>query len=202
MSEQWDRWRNWLAGVVIVGALGAALGLVYPLLQRPAAPPVQLVVPAPSVTPVTEVLVHVAGPVVQPGLYALPAGSRVGQAIEAAGGPTEEANLDALNLAARLQDGQRLAVPRADGSALTPDPPPTSADRASPAAGRDGARLNLNAATVAQLDALPGIGPSYARRIVEHRDRNGPFRDLQQFRDARLIPAATFERIRERLTAE
>jgi competence protein ComEA len=62
--------------------------------------------------------------------------------------------------------------------------------------------LGLNTATATQLDALPGIGPGYAGRILEYRERNGPFRTVQQLRDARLVPAATYERIRERLTVE
>jgi competence protein ComEA len=60
----------------------------------------------------------------------------------------------------------------------------------------------LNTATAAQLDALPGIGPAYAQRILDYRERNGPFRSVQQLRDARLIPNATFERLKDRLAVE
>src|SRR5438067_2643933 len=97
--------RNWLAGIVIVGCLGAGVGLAYPLLQRPAAPPMQLVATPPAPTPSpAEIQVHVTGAVEQPGLYTLPAGSRVGEAVQAAG-LAPDADPDALNLAARVADG-------------------------------------------------------------------------------------------------
>jgi competence protein ComEA len=126
----------------------------------------------------------------------------VGQAVEAAGGPADDADLDALNLAARLTDGQRLAVPRR-GEPSPAGTTPADGSRGAPrGAPPSDAKLNLNTATATQLDALPGIGPSYAGRILEYRERNGPFRSVQQLRDAHLVPAATYERIRDRLTVE
>jgi len=220
VGELLERGRNWLAGIVIVGALGAGVGLAYPLLQRPAAPPVQLIAtpPAPPATP-AEIQVHVTGAVEQPGLYALPAGSRVGDAVQAAG-LADDAAPDALNLAARLADGQRLVVPRQGEPAPAepaPAPPRAASARATPNAGAPsgraasaasagvlapGAKVNLNTATAAQLDALPGIGPAYARRILDYRERNGPFRSVEQLRDSHVIPNATFERIKDRLAVE
>jgi competence protein ComEA len=222
VQEQWEQSRNWLSAVVIVAALGAGLVLAYPLVQRPAAPPVQLVAtpPAPPPPP-AEIQVHVTGAVEQPGLYALPAGSRVGEAVQTAG-LAVDANADALNLAARLVDGQRLVVPRAGETAPATGaaPPaseavaPTSASRAPARASRapaaappadslpPGGKLNLNTATAAQLDSLPGIGPAYAQRILDYRERNGAFRSVQQLKDARLLPSATFERIKDRLAVE
>jgi competence protein ComEA len=233
VGELLESGRNWLAGIVIVGALGAGVGLAYPLLQRPAAPPVQLVAtpPAPTAAP-AEIQVHVTGAVEQPGLYALPAGSRVGEAVQAAGLAADAAP-DALNLAARLADGQRLVVPRqGDSAAVEPAAAPPRAASAPATSGgaagtgarattgsaasgarvapgsagsaalAPGAKLNLNTATAAQLDALPGIGPAYAQRILDYRERNGPFRAVQQLRDARLLPNATYERLKDRLVAE
>jgi competence protein ComEA len=226
VHEWLDSGRNWLASVMIVACLGAGVALAYPLVQRPAAPPVQLVATPPAPTPLpTEIQVHVTGAVEQPGLYALPAGSRIGDAITAAG-LAADANPDGLNLAARLSDGQRLAVPRQGEPTTIPAPAPAasggraasptnraatapdsrSAPRSSGPAATDplppGARLNLNTATSAQLDALPGIGPAYAQRILDHRERNGPFRTVQQLRDARVIPNATYDRIKDLITAE
>jgi competence protein ComEA len=65
-----------------------------------------------------------------------------------------------------------------------------------------GAKLNLNTASAAQLDALPGIGPAYAQRILDYRERNGPFRTVQQLHDARIIPNATYERLKDRLSVD
>lgn len=200
MDEWLAQGRNWLAGVLVVAALGAGVALAAPLLQRPNAPPVQLVA-SPVSTPIAaEIQVHVAGAVQQPGLYALAAGSRAGEAITAAM-PADDADLNGLNLAARLVDGQRLVVPR-----LGEAPPAAAAGgarRAEASGSPNGAgKLDLNTATAAQLDALPGIGPVLAGRIVDYRQRNGPFRSVQQLRDARLIPNATYERIRELVAVE
>jgi competence protein ComEA len=137
------------------------------------------------------VVVHVVGAVANPGLYTLPAGARAADAIAAAGGMLEGADSASLNLAAHVADGQQIQV-RALGS-----PPEPSA----PAAGGDG-KLSLNRASAAELDTLPGIGPVLAARIVERRQRRGPFVTLEQLRDEKLVPAATFERIRERLTVD
>ncbi len=196
MHEILDRGRTWLASVLVVAALGAAVGLAYPLLRRPAAPPVQLVSSPAAGAAAAELEVHVTGAVQQPGLYALPDGSRVADAVQAAGA-ADDADLDALNLAARVTDGQRLVVPRQGEP--TPAAAGRPAGRAAPAAG---SKVNLNTATAAQLDALPGIGPTLASRILDYRARNGPFADPQQLRDAKLVPAATYERIKDLISVE
>lgn len=141
---------------------------------------------APSSTSVpADVVVHVAGAVARPGVHRVPGGSRVADAIAAAGSATPEADLDRLNLAAPVADGERVYVPRR-GEAE----PPMDA----PAAGGEGrappARLNLNTATVEQLEALPGVGPATARAIVEHRTRHGPFRSVRDLLDVRGIGEA------------
>jgi competence protein ComEA len=204
MDELLERGRNWLAGVLIVASLGAAVGLAYPLLQRPSVPPVQLVSNAPAGTPAAvELQVHVTGAVEQPGLYAVAPGSRVADVVQAAGAAAD-ADLDALNLAARLADGQRLVVPRqGEPPAVGAAPASRGAARPAPVATpAPGSKLNLNAATATQLDTLPGIGPTLANRIVDYRARNGPFRAPEQLRDAKLIPAATYERIKDLVTVE
>jgi competence protein ComEA len=99
-----------------------------------------------------------------------------------AGGLTEESDPGSVNLAARLVDGQQLVV----GSKGQPIAEP-----------RAGGKLNLNAATLADLDALPGVGPVLAQRIIERRQRLGPFERIEQLRDERILPNATYERIKE-----
>ncbi|MEW6244820.1 MAG: ComEA family DNA-binding protein [Bacillota bacterium] len=105
------------------------------------------------------IVVHVTGAVISPGVYELPEGSRVVDAIQASGGFAEGAAEEHLNLAAKLSDGQRIRVPwlseikEGEGKAL----------------------ININTATAAQLQSLPGIGPAIAQRIVEYREKSGPF---------------------------
>ena len=121
-------------------------------------------------------LVHVIGAVRRPGVYRLRAGSRVIDAVERAGGATERAELAGLNLAARVADAQQIAVPRRGGRASA-----MAAGAASPAAnGVAGGPIDLNTATLEQLDTLDGVGPVIARKIIEHRARNGPFRSVDE----------------------
>jgi len=121
-------------------------------------------IPPSSTTMPQEVVVHVAGAVLHPGLYHRPAGDRVADLLEAAGGPLEEADLDRLNLAEPLLDGIRVWVPSV---AELQDPLPATEVGAGP--------VDLNRATASQLEALTGVGPSLSAAILDHRDRFGPF---------------------------
>ena len=123
--------------------------------------------PSPPTIATGTVVVHVAGAVVAPGVYELGAGARAADAVTVAGGASPEADVDALNLAAPLQDGERVYVPVV-GEAV---PPPVAAPTSSAAVGP----VDLNRATVDELDGLPGIGPATAQAIVAHREANGPF---------------------------
>jgi competence protein ComEA len=119
----------------------------------------------------TEATVHVAGAVARPGVYLLPAGARVDDAVGAAGGPTPAADVDALNLAAAVADGVRIYVPE-HGEAVAQPTLPMLADPAVTAAAGP---VDINRADAGQLDALPGVGPATAAAIIAERDRNGPF---------------------------
>lgn len=134
--------------------------------------------PTTSTTPTglpTKLLVHVAGSVVRPGVYEVEIGARVHAAIEAAGGPTAAADLDGLNLAAAVSDGQRVYVPAA--GEVDPAAVPSAGVDAGGAATVTvpSGPVDLNTATPEQLVALPGIGPATAAAIVDDRDRHGPF---------------------------
>ncbi|HET9444032.1 MAG TPA: helix-hairpin-helix domain-containing protein, partial [Acidimicrobiales bacterium] len=146
-----------------------------------------------------EVYVHVAGAVVHPGLYRLRDGARVAGALDAAGGPTPGADLDAVNLAARLADGERLYVPR-PGETAPPAAGPAPASAASAGAGSGvgvpGRLLDLNRASPEELDALPGIGPATAAAVVAHRQEHGPFRSVDELVDVRGIGEAKLATIR------
>ena len=124
-----------------------------------------------------------------PGVYQLPVGARIDDALKAAGGPTESGDIQRLNLAARLADGQQIVVPRRINPILTT----FTSTIPSPAPGR----INLNVASVAELDQLPGVGPVTAQRIVAYREQHGPFTNVDQLRQANLVNAATFEKIKE-----
>lgn len=139
------------------------------------------------------VFVHVAGAVVRPGVLLMPDGARVIDAVEGAGGATPDADLDRINLAARLVDGQRILVVRV-GAPAVGDP-----GAVDPAAD-PGALIDLNSATSAQLESLPGIGPAIAGAIIAERDRRGGFRSVNELREVRGIGEARFADLRLRVT--
>jgi competence protein ComEA len=147
---------------------------------------------SPASEPVT-VFVHVAGAVVEPGVYQLDVGARVRDAVVAAGGPTDEADWNALNLAAPAVDGTRVYVPTVGEevpAALT----------VPPATGTGSTMVDVNAATADQLDELPGIGPATAAAIVTERERNGPFLDVDDLDRVPGIGPAKLEALRDLVT--
>jgi competence protein ComEA len=137
-----------------------------------------------------EVIVDVVGAVRAPGVVRMPAGARVYDAIAAAGGATADADVQQLNLAARLADGTRIAVPH-QGETLTPG---TGSDNGSPTVPGP---VDLNTATPEQLDALPGVGPATAAAIVRDRDEHGPFRSVDDLARVRGIGPAKLEQLRD-----
>ncbi len=141
-------------------------------------------------------LVHVVGEVREPGVVRLPPGSRVGDAIEAAGGAKRTADLAALNLAAPVTDGEQVRVPKPGEVALT-NPQSSGGDPAGSTGGAGGGALDLNTADAATLETLPGVGPVLAERIVSHRDQHGPFASVDALQDVSGIGPATFDRLRD-----
>ncbi|UKJ65823.1 helix-hairpin-helix domain-containing protein [Cellulosimicrobium cellulans] len=138
------------------------------------------------------VVVHVVGQVATPGLVTVPADARVADALEAAGGATAEADLAALNLARTVADGEQIVVPRPGEAVPAVDSGP------SPAAGTTaGAAVDLNAADAAALDALPGIGPVLAERIVAWREENGPFTTVDELGEVSGIGPAVLADVRD-----
>ncbi|MDI6821474.1 MAG: ComEA family DNA-binding protein [Actinomycetota bacterium] len=137
-----------------------------------------------------EVVVHVCGAVKAPGVYELSGTKRVTDAIQIAGGPTPEANLDALNLAAKLVDGQKIYVPK-EGESISP----TLSGN-----GTVDGPINLNTASVEQLDQLPGIGPVLAQRIIEYRESNGGFKSIDDLQKVEGIGPKKFEQIKDKVT--
>jgi competence protein ComEA len=150
-----------------------------------------------------KVVVHVAGAVTKPGVVELRAGARVIDAVEAAGGALPQADLDRLNLAAKLIDGQRVLVQKVgDPPAVAEPAAVTGSDAAGSGAGDQaaGGPINLNTATQAELEALPGIGPTLAKAILDERQHRGGFRSVNELREVRGIGARRFADLQSRLT--
>lgn len=156
-----------------------------------AAPPT--VAPPPAAEAAPAVTVHVAGAVARPGVYRLEAGARVLDAIDAAGGAGRDANADALNLAAPVADGSRVYVPVVGEEVVAP--PPADAG-ASPPSGP----VDVNRASIDELDALPGVGPATAAAIVTERQRNGPFLTVDDLERVPGIGPAKLASLRDLVT--
>jgi competence protein ComEA len=155
-----------------------------------AAPAPQAVAAAPVAS--TRVLVHVAGAVVEPGVYELGGDARVRDAIVAAGGPTEIADWNALNLAAAVVDGIKVYVP-----SVGEEVPASLTIPAAAGVDRSTIPIDVNVASADELEALPGVGPATATAIVTERERNGPFLDVDDLDRVPGIGPAKLDALRE-----
>lgn len=155
----------------------------------------------------TFIRVHVAGEVLRPGVYQLPGTARVVDAVDAAGGPTALADVDVINLAAALFDAAQVFVPRRGSvgtRASIPRPLPGVNAPPSPNAntpeGASSARVNINTASMSDLDTLSGVGPSTAKAIIDYRTKNGPFGSIEDLLNVRGIGPAKLDAMREQVT--
>ncbi len=140
-----------------------------------------------------DVVVDVTGAVQRPGVYRLPEGSRVDEAVKRAGGATGKAELDSLNLAARLADGQQVVVPE-----RVPGAPP-GAPAATDTGGEEDGPISLATATAAELDTIDGIGPVTAEDIIKFREEHGGLSSVDQLDEISGVGPATMEALSERL---
>jgi competence protein ComEA len=193
---------RWRTGALLV--LAAVVGLVWYQAGRTstsgaldAATPRMRAAPTTTTTR-PPLLVHVAGAVARPGLVEVAAGDRVADAIAAAGGGLPDSDLDRLNLAAPVADGQRIPVARVGEPVGGADPAAPGGDAGG--SGAPAGPIDLNTATAEQLDTLPGIGPTLAAAILRERERRGGFTDVGQLRDVRGIGEARYADIRELVT--
>jgi competence protein ComEA len=164
--------------VALLAILTVAIvtGVIALLTLRPAPTVITIIPPRPTLTvppsrTPSELRVSVVGAVVNPGVvHQLPPGSRVENAVIAAGGLTLDADLTKINLAALLRDGEQINIPslRSAGTNST----------AAPEKLQDGEKIRINSATVTELQKLPGVGPAIAGRIIDYRNKNGPFKSL------------------------
>ena len=195
------RYRGYI--LLYLGWLIALGGILFAVRrQQPAPleilPPPPTATPAPAPTP-QPLRVYVSGAVVDPDVYELSADSIVKDAITAAGGVTEEADEDAINMALPLSDGAQVHVPRRDDD--LPAPPsistPVRQTPSSPPSGPAG-KVNINMATVEELDTLPGIGPTMAQRVIEGR----PYGSVDDITRVKGIGEATFEKLKDLITVQ
>jgi competence protein ComEA len=185
-----DRRKLELAGWALAAFVAVFLGarLLHRTEPEPAAAvPVST---TPAAKPRSSLVVDVEGQVARPGLQRVPAGSRAGVAVDAAGGLTRHADPTAVNLAAPLQDGQQIVVPKRGAAASTAAPGDAAATSGP---------ISLSSATVAQLDTLDGIGPTLAQRIVQYRDSHGGFRSVDELKQVEGIGEKRFASLRESL---
>lgn len=206
-----DGWRERLQDLAasrkdawpLLALAGAAVLLTMMLTSRTAparvAPPAEPVA-APSTTPPQgpsgmTLLVHVAGAVRKPGLYEFPEGARVADAVQTAGGPTQRADLGALNLAELLVDGTKVQVTRFGETAAPAAAAPPASGQQQPQA-----LVPLNSADQTMLETIPGVGPVTATAILTYRQEIGSFTSLEQLLEVDGIGPATFDSIRAYVT--
>ena len=212
--------RSGKLAIVLVALLagGLILAAVVLLFRRDDNAPIRIVLPTPAATGTgqsdvkyteitaaeSELKVYIAGAVRYPGVYRLQPGDRLEDALAAAGGGDEEADLEAINLARRVEDEAYYHVPR-----LGETPRPSVAEAANPVLGQgasqenstsSGGLVNLNTASSDLLETLPGIGPVRAQAIVDDREQNGLFQSVEEVKRVRGIGSETYNAIRPLVT--
>jgi competence protein ComEA len=185
---------SFLGGLGTGIVLTIATILLYQLFATPAAAVRVSAPPRPTAAPI---MVQAAGAVQNPGLYNLPATARIDDVVKAAGGLSEQADGDLLNLAARVTDGQRVVIPR-KGATGAPAPVSAGGSLAAPTAV---GRISLNRGSMADLESLPGIGPATAQRIVEQRQRSA-FTSVEELLELKIVNSGTFARIKDLVGVE
>lgn len=216
VSERVREWIDWFGrGRLAAGALAivaVAVGGVWllegsptriedqlPYARATTSTPVASTESRPGSAPLTTlpatIVVYVTGAVVDPGVYSLSGAARVDAALAAAGGSTGDADLDVLNLAAPLHDGERVFVPRL-GEPIPPELPTEASGGTSLPVGP----VNINSAGVDELDALPGVGPATAAAIIARRQEQGPFQSVDDLADVRGIGPAKLAALRGLVT--
>jgi len=200
-------WRIGLGAAVVLGLAALAVAAVVGSLTgspRPLAPPVSSApgaaeIATPDARPGTQAYVHVLGAVADPGIYRVPEGSRVFDALAAAGGATTQADLAAVNLARPIADGEQLYVP-----AIGEPPPPIAAGSGPAVPASGGAAgpgpVRLNTADAAQLESLPEVGPALAQRIIDWRAAHGGFSSVEELADVAGIGEKTLAALRDLVT--
>lgn len=193
-----------LIGGIFIGLISAGVIL---LASRPPQGAAIILRPAPTTIPI---VVHITGAVAEPGVYNLPVNSRVEDVIRKAGGTTANADINAVNMAATLEDGIQVNIPLKINEIVV------GSDRSIPGYEREEKEesgeeqpsapttsypININTATQAELETLPGIGPVTAQKIIEYRQENA-FQIIEDIQKVSGIGPATFEKLKDFITVE
>jgi competence protein ComEA len=197
MSNRLERYRGYILVTVINLVI---LGGVIFFWRRPPQPEFTIATPPPTVTPLPTptpcpLRVYVSGAVTHPDVYELPADSIVKDAVQAAGGATSQADLDRINLALSVADGQHIYVPKL-GEETPPISPPTQP--LNTASSDAGGKININTASQSEIETLPNIGPSKAQGIIENR----PYDSIEEIQKVPGIGEGTFQKIKDLITVD
>lgn len=184
-----DAWRRYAAPTLLVALLLLlAAGLALLVLRLNAPRGIQVLLP--TSTPTPQLKAYVSGAVQRPGVYVIGPDDRVADLLKAAGGPTQDADLDRVNLAQRLNDADHIHIPsRAESPAASPDS--SAAERG---------LININTASMEKLQELKGIGPALAQAIVDYRNEHGPFQRTEDLLEVKGIGPKTLEDLRPYIT--
>ena len=203
---------NIALAVGVVAALAGGLALLFAdarspkgvVIVTPERPLTDARTPTETATP-SAIAVYVSGAVGEPGVYELPSDARADDALAAAGGASPDADLERVNLAKRVSDGEHIRVPKRGAPAAIDAPPnqlpPTYAQPDGEPSPRPAGKIDVNSAEADSLETLPGIGPARARAIIEHRQANGPFADVDDLTEVRGIGDGILESIRDLIEA-
>ncbi len=172
--------------IIVILAAVVAAGVVAFLVDRRNGPGA-LEIDLPNTTEAGPIEVYITGAIAEPGVYEMEDGDRVIDVLFEAGGHTDDADLEAINLAVRLQDEDQIVVPR-------------FGQPVSGVGSTNSAKININTASAGELDALPGIGEVYSQQIVVNREANGPYVSSEELVERQVIPRSTYERIRDLIT--
>lgn len=153
-----------------------------------------------------KIAIHIIGEIKKEGIIYLPKGSRIVDAIEKAGGSTKEADLTQINLAYILEDGQKIYIPnkkekineyiiKSNGNTFIQE-----GDKSQSILSKENDKVNINTATLNELDSLPGIGPSTAQKIIDYREKNGEFKKIEDLQNVKGIGNAKYEEVKDKIT--
>jgi len=147
-----------------------------------------------------EIYVHIFGSIKNPGVVKVRDGTRLEEAVRMAGGATDDADLDAVNLAYKLADEDMVYIPRKGEQQLNPGKPLPGVNTVKSASAKEKGKVNINTASQKELETLTGIGPKTAEEIIRYRNENGPFKSIEDIKKVKNIGESKFNRIKEDIT--